>query len=44
MQDKLKESVMDQIKENIIELGLSSTSHGIPNALKTKHKLIKFMW
>ncbi len=40
----IKTTKKEKILEKSIEIGLASTSHGLPNILKTDRKCIKIMW
>jgi hypothetical protein len=41
---KRKSEYQKKVKELIVECCSSSTSHGIPNIVKTDKWIIKFMW
>jgi hypothetical protein len=40
----IKTTKKEKILEKSIEIGLASTSHGLPNILKTDRKCLKIMW
>jgi hypothetical protein len=40
----IKITKKEKILEKSLEIGLSSTSHGIPNIIKTDRKCLKIMW
>jgi len=40
----IKTTKTEKILEKSIEIGLASTSHGLPNILKTDRKCLKIMW
>ena len=40
----IKTTKKEKILEKSIEIGLGSTSHGIPNIIKTDRKCLKIMW
>jgi amiloride-sensitive sodium channel subunit alpha/amiloride-sensitive sodium channel subunit gamma len=42
LQDKVP--LLKLIKSNVLQIGMISSANGIPNALNTKHKIIKYMW
>ncbi len=39
-----EKSKTEKIIEKSIEIGLGSTSHGLPNIIKTDRKCLKIMW